>query len=309
VITAVHYREGQMVRKGDPLVDIDLRQYEANVATAAGNLERDTNLLAQAKMDVTRYQLAWSKNAIARQMLEDQQKLVLQDEGLVKSDQGTLDFDKVLLGYCHIVAPFDGKVGLRLVDPGNLVQASGTTALVVVTQMDPITVVFTISEDNLEQVLAQTRHGTKLQVEGWDRAQQNKLGTGQLAALDNQIDTTTGTLKLRAMFNNKQNKLFPNQFVNTRLLVETQHNMTLIPTNAIQHNGPESFVYLIANGKAKLQDVKPGTANEGLTAVTGIKPGDVVATSSYEKLVNGSTVHIAKTAPGTSGTTGESNAP
>jgi multidrug efflux system membrane fusion protein len=309
VITAVHYREGQMVRKGDPLVDIDPRQYEANVATASGNLERDTNLLAQARMDVARYQIAWAKNAIARQQLEDQQKLVLQDEGLVKSDQGTLDYDKVLLGYAHVVAPFTGKVGLRLVDPGNLVQASGSTPLVVVTQMDPITVVFTISEDNLEQVLAQTRHGNKLLVEAWDRQDQNKVGAGKLSALDNQIDTTTGTLKLRAMFNNKQGNLFPNQFVNTRLLVDTQHNMTLIPTNAIQHNGEESFVYLIANGKAKLQDVKPGTANEGLTAVTGIKPGDEVATSSYEKLVNGSTVHIAKNAPGTSGTTGESNAP
>ncbi len=260
-------------------------------------------------MDVTRYQAAWDKNAIARQQLEDQQKLVLQDEGLVKSDQGTLDFDKVQLGYAHVVAPFTGKVGLRLVDQGNLVQASGSTPLVVVTQMDPITVVFTISEDNLEQVLAQTRHGNKLSVEAWDRGQQNKLGVGQLEAFDNQIDTTTGTLKLRAMFNNKQNMLYPNQFVNTRLLVNTLHNMTLIPTNAIQHNGEESFVYLIANGKAKLQDVKPGTANEGMTAVTGIKPGDVVATSSYEKLVNGSTVTSTKSAPATSGTTGESNAP
>lgn len=309
VITAVHYREGQMVRKGEPLVDIDPRQYEANVATASGNLERDTNLLQQAKMDEARYQAAWAKNAIARQIVDDQEKAVLQEQGLVKADQGTLEFDKVQLGYAHIVAPFTGKVGLRLVDQGNLVQASGSTPLVVVTQIEPITVVFTISEDNLEQVLAQTRHGKSLVVEAWDRTQQHKIGAGKLTALDNQIDTTTGTLKLRATFDNKQDMLFPNQFVNTRLLVETQHGLTLIPTEAIQHNGSEAFVYLVRNGAAKIQDVKEGTTNEGVTAVTGIQPGDVVATSSFEKLVNGSKVKIAKAAPGTSGTTGESNAP
>ena len=309
VITAVHYREGQMVHQGDPLVDIDPRQYEANVVTATGNLERDTNLLAQAKMDLGRYQAAWAKNAIARQTLDDQEKAVLQAEGTVRSDQGTLDFDKVQLGYTHIVAPFAGRVGLRPVDPGNLVQSTGSTALAVVTQIEPITVVFTLSEDNLEQVLAQTRHGNQLKVEAWDRNDQQKLGTGKLTALDNQIDTTTGTLKLRATFDNRQDTLFPNQFVNTRLLVETQRNMTLIPTNAIQHNGDIAFVYLIANGTAKIQNVKPGTANEGVTAVEGIKPGDQVATSSFEKLVNGSKVIISKTPPTASGTTGESSAP
>ncbi len=167
-------------------------------------------------------------------------------------------------------------------------QSSGSTPLAVVTQIEPITVIFTLSQDNLEQVLAQMRHGNTLSVEAWDRTQESKIGTGKLTALDNQIDTTTGTLKLRAMFDNKQDTLFPNQFVNTRLLVETEHNMTLIPTGAIQHNGDEAFVYLIENGKkpnekiAKIQDVKPGTANEGLTAVTGINPGDMVATSSFE---------------------------
>jgi membrane fusion protein, multidrug efflux system len=314
VILAVHYREGQMVRKGDPLVDIDPRQFQANVDTATGALERDTNVLAQAKMDLERYQTAWAKNAIAKQTLDDQEKAVLQYEGLVKSDQGTLDFDKVQLGYCHITAPFTGKVGLRLVDPGNLVQSSGTTALVVVTQIEPITVVFTLAENNLEQVLAQTHGGHALTVEAWDANQQQKLGVGKLTALDNQIDTTTGTLKLRATFDNRQDALFPNQFVNTRLLVETQRGVTLIPTNAIQHNGDEAFVYLIENGKkpneksAKIQDVKPGTANEGVTAVTGIKPGDTVATSSFEKLVSGSTVILSKTAPAPSGAS-ESNVP
>ncbi|MFZ0662725.1 MAG: efflux RND transporter periplasmic adaptor subunit [Acidobacteriaceae bacterium] len=296
VIESVHYREGQMVRKGAPLVDIDPRQYQANVDTATGNLERDMNLLAQAKMDLARYQAAWARNAIARQQLDDQEKLVLQDEGLVKADQGTLEFDKVQLGYCHIVAPFTGKVGLRLIDPGNLVQANGSTPLAVVTQMEPITVVFTVAEGSLEKVLAQIRHGHTLTVEAWDSSEQNKLDTGKLTATDNQIDTTTGTLKLRATFNNRQDELFPNQFVNTRLLVETEQNKTLIPTQAIQHNGQEAFVYVIANGAAKLQDVKTGTSNEGITAVTGIKPGDVVATSSFQKLINGSKVNITTVA-------------
>lgn len=307
VITAVHYREGQTVRKGAPLVDIDPRQYQANVDTAAGTLERDTNLLAQAKMDLARYQAAWARNAIAKQQLDDQEKLVLQDEGLVKADQGTLEFDKVQLGYCHIVAPFTGKVGLRLIDPGNLVQANSSTPLAVLTQIEPITVVFTLSENNLEKVLAQMRQGHKLSVEAWNANQQQKLDTGTLTATDNQIDTTTGTLKLRATFNNKKDRLFPNQFVNTRLLVETQHDQTLIPTQAIQHNGNEAFVYVIANGKAKKQDVKIGTSNEGVTAVTGINPGDVVATSSFQKLVDGSEVHTT-TAPPAS-TANESNVP
>jgi multidrug efflux system membrane fusion protein len=245
VITDVHYREGQVIQKGAPLVDIDSRQYQANVETAEGALARDTNLLAQARMDLERYQAAWSKNAIAKQQLDDQEKLVAQDEGLVKSDQGTVDFDKVQLAYCHIVAPFTGRVGLRLIDPGNLVQSSGSTVLAVITQVQPITVVFTLAEDHLSDVLQQTRKGAHLNVDAYDRDQSTKLATGKLIALDNQINTTTGTLNLRAQFDNSKNTLFPNEFVNTRLLVTTQHNMTLIPDSAIQHNGTESFVYVI----------------------------------------------------------------
>jgi membrane fusion protein, multidrug efflux system len=316
VITDVHYREGQMVRKGDPLVDIDPRQYQAQVTTAEGNLERDTNVLAQARMDLERYRLAWAKNAIARQQLDDQEKIVLQDEGLVKSDQGTLDFDKVQLSYCHITSPINGRVGLRLVDPGNLVQSSGSTTLAVVTQIQPITVIFTVAQDNLTQVLDQFRHGVKLTVEAFDRTQQNKIGAGKLTALDNQIDTTTGTVKLRALFDNKGAALFPNQFVNTRLLVTTQHGMTLIPSSAIQHNGDVAFVYVIQNGKdregkpeltAHVSNVTPGTTDAGMTAVTGINPGDVIATSSYEKLQDKSPVKISqKPIPQSSS---ESNAP
>jgi multidrug efflux system membrane fusion protein len=294
VITQVHYREGETVRKGDPLVDIDPRQFEAQVESAQGALERDTNLLAQAKMDLERFQTAWSKNAIAKQQLDDQEKLVAQDEGLVKSDQGTLDFDKVQLSYCHIVAPFTGRVGLRLVDPGNLVQSSSTTILAVVAQVQPITVVFTVAQDYLSQILEQTHHGAHLTVEAYDREQTKKLGTGKLLALDNQIDTTTGTVKLRALFDNRDGSLFPNQFVNTRLLVKTEHDMTLIPSSTIQHNGQTAFVYVIANGAAKVQNIKPGISDHGVTAVEGVNPGDQLATSSFEKLQNGSKVNISK---------------
>lgn len=294
VITAVHYREGQMVRKGDPLVDIDPRQFEAQVMTAEGNLIHDTNVLALARMDLERYRQAWARNAIPKQQLDDQEKTVLQTEGLVKADQGTLDFNKVQLSYCHITSPITGRVSLRLVDPGNLVQSSGSTILAVVTQMEPITVIFTLAQDHLEQVLPQVRRGAKLTVDAYDRTQENKIATGRLLALDNQVDTTTGTIKLRALFENKKDTLFPNQFVNTRLLVTTQHEMTLIPSSAIQHNGEVAFVYVIENNTAHVRNVTPGTTDAGITAVQGINPGDVVATSSFEKLQDGAKTVIAK---------------
>src|SRR5271154_4351712 len=294
VVTDVHYREGQTVRKGDPLVDIDPRQYQAQVVNAEGSLERDTNVLAQSRMDLERYRVAWAKNAIAKQQLDDQEKIVLQNEGLVKPDQGTLDFDKVQLSYCHITSPITGRVGLRLIDPGNLVQSSGSTALAVVAQIQPTTVIFTLAQDHLDEVLAQLRGGAKLTVDAYDRNQQTKIATGKLTALDNQIDTTTGTVKLRALFDNKKDVLFPNQFVNTRLLVTTQHDMTLIPTYAIQHNGEVAFVYVIQNGTAHKRDIKAGTTDAGMTAVEGINPEDQVATSSFEKLTDGAKVVLSK---------------
>jgi multidrug efflux system membrane fusion protein len=236
VITEVHYREGQIVKKGDPLVDIDSRTYAAQLAESQGALERDQNLLAQTQMDLTRYQQAWAKNAIPRQTLEDQEKLVLQDQGTVKNDEGAVQYAQVQLGYCHIVSPITGRVGLRLMDPGNLVTANSTTTLVVVTQLQPITVIFTLAEDNLEQVLAQMRHGKALNVDAWDRDRTTKLAAGKLMTVDNLIDTTTGTVKLRAQFQNPNGVLFPNQFVNTRLLVNTLDNQIMVPSSAIQGN-------------------------------------------------------------------------
>jgi membrane fusion protein, multidrug efflux system len=295
VITAVHFKEGQFVRKGDPLIDIDCRQYEAQLAQAEGTLERDRNLVAQSEMDRDRYQQAWNKNAISRQTLEDQEKLVLQEKGTVKTDEGVVAYDQVQVGYCHIKSPIDGRVGLRLVDPGNLVTANSTTTLVVVTELQPITVIFTLAEDALPAVLNQVRGGRQqLKVEALDRAQQAHLAAGRLTSIDNQIDTTTGTVKLRAEFDNRDGMLFPNQFVNTRLLVKTLDNQTLIPSSAIQHNGSQDFVYVIEDNKAAMRPVKVGTADKGETAVQGIKPGDVVANSSFEKLQNGSQITISK---------------
>jgi multidrug efflux system membrane fusion protein len=309
VITAIHYREGQPVRKGDPLIDIDDRPYRAQLAQAQGLLERDQNLLAQAKMDLERYKGAWSKNAIPRQTLEDQEKIVLQDEGTVKNDEGAVQYDQVQVGYCHITSPISGRVGLRLVDPGNLVTANSTTYLLVVAQIEPITVVFTLAEDSLPMVLQQTRAHQQLKVEAMDRNQQTRLATGKLTSIDNQIDTTTGTVKLRAEFDNREGVLFPNQFVNTRLLVKTLENQVLIPSSAIQHNGNIDFVYLIQGDKVAMRTVKSGASDKGETAVQGINAGDVVANSSFEKLQNGSQITPSKVKLPTTSNTTESTAP
>ena len=294
-VIAVHYREGQLVRKGDPLVDIDPRPYEATLMQAQGTLQHDTNVLAQAQMDLERYRHAWAMNAIPKQTLDDQDKLVLQDEGTVKTDQGIVKYDEVQVGFCHIVSPIAGRVGLRLVDPGNVVHSSGSTTLAVVTQVQPITVIFTIPEDSLAQVQTQLRKGAKLTVDAYDRTEETKIATGTLLTIDNQIDTTTGSVKLRAQFDNKAQALFPNEFVNAQLLVTTLHGVTLIPTSAIQHNGDAAFVYVLQqNGKAKLQPVKPGVTNSTITEVEGIGSGTVVANSSFDKLQDGAQVKLSK---------------
>ena len=307
LITQVNYKEGQTVRKGQSLIQIDPRQYQANLMTAQGSLERDQNLLAQAQMDLKRYQDAWAKNAIPRQTLEDQEKLVLQDQGTVKNDEGTVAYDKVQVGFCNIFAPISGRVGLRLVDPGNVVTAGSTTILAVVTQLQPITIIFTIPEDNLGQVQTELRHGAKLSVEAYDRSDQTRLAAGTLSTVDNQIDTATGTVKMRATFANTNNSLFPNQFVNTKLLVSTLRNATLVPLSVVQHNGNQAYVFVVENGTAKMTNVKTGIADGLTTSVTGVNPGDVLANSSFEKLQDGSKINISKKP--LPGTTTESTAP
>jgi membrane fusion protein, multidrug efflux system len=294
IVTAVHYREGQIVRKGDPLIDIDPRPYEATLLQAQGTLERDENLLAQAKMDLDRYKDAWDRRAIPKQTLDDQEKVVLQVQGTVKLDQGAVQYDQVQVGFCHITAPIAGRVGLRLVDPGNVVQSSGTLTLAVIAQIQPITVIFTIAEDDLSQVQQRLRQHAKLTVDALDRAGLNKIATGTLLTLDNQIDTTTGTVKARASFYNKVGELFPNEFVNTRLLVDTIRGATLIPTSAIQHNGKIAYVFVIQDNIAHIRNIQAGVTDGGTTQVTGINPGDVLANSSFDKLQDNVKIVVSK---------------
>jgi multidrug efflux system membrane fusion protein len=241
-------------------------------------------------------------------MLDDQQKLVDQDDGTVKNDQGTVQYDQIQVDYCSITAPIAGRVGLRLVDPGNIVQATGTVTLAVITQLTPITVIFTLPEDNLGQVEAGMRVNAKLDVDVFDSTDQTKIASGQMLTLDNQIDTTTGTVRARAVFDNTNNGLFPNQFVNTRLLVSTVQGATLIPASVIQQNGDASFVYVIQDNVAHMRSIKPGVTDAGVTQVDGINPGDVVANSSFDKLQDNSAVTITA-APTTGPTTAPTTAP
>ena len=292
-IMKVNYREGQMVRKGDSLLEIDPRPYEAAVTQMEGQLAHDEAVLNEAKIDQERYQQAFSRNAIAKQQLDDQQQVVLQDEGTVKNDQGQLANARVNLTYTHITSPIDGRVGLRLVDPGNIVQANSSTPLVVITQLQPITVIFSVAEDHLGQIQQQLRKGKKLTVDVFARDQTTKLASGSLLTLDNVIDTTTGTLKLKAVFPNTDNALFPSQFVNARLLVDTLQNVTLIPTPAIQRNAQGAFVYVIKSDQtAALRNITPGATDGTVTAVDGIQAGEVVATNGFDKLQDGAKVSV-----------------
>jgi len=309
LVVAVGFKEGQLVRKGEPLIEIDSRPYRATLLQAQGILERDQGVLAQAQMDLTRYQAALARNAIAQQTVDDQEKLVLQDQGTVKNDQGTVQYDQLQVDYCHITAPIDGQIGLRLVDPGNVVQATGTTTLAVITQMQPITVIFTLPEDSLGPVVARLHDNAKLSVDAFDRSAQTKIASGQLLALDNQIDTTTGTVKVRSIFDNKNNALFPNQFVNTRLLVNTLQGVTLVPASTVQQNGQASYVYVIQNNVAHVRPVKPGVTDNGMTQVDSVKAGEIIADSSFDKLQDNAKVIASNPAagkPAATNTTGTS---
>ena len=305
-ITKVRYTEGQIVKKGDPLIDIDDSPYRATLLQAQGALQRDQALLSQAEMDLDRYQKAWNQNkAIAEQQLEDQKKLVDQYKGTVQNDQGAVNYDQIQVNFCHIASPIDGRVGLRLVDPGNVVQANSTAALVVITQLQPITVVFTIPEGKIDDVVSHMKGASPLEVDAYDRGSEKKVDTGKLLTLNNQVDTTTGTVKARALFPNQDNILFPNQFVNTELLVNTLKNVTVVPDVTIQFNEQEAFVYVIEGGTAHVQDVTVGQSENGLTQVTGIKPGTVVASSGFERLTDKAKVMVEQ-GGGHGGPTGRS---
>ena len=292
-IVNIYYHEGQMVRKGDPLIEIDPRPFEAAVKQAEGQLAHDQAVLKEAQIDLARYQAAYSRNAIAQQQVVDQEQLVKQSEGTVRNDEGALENARVNLVYCHINSPIDGRVGLRLVDLGNIVQANSTTALVVVTQLQPITVIFSVAEDYLGPIQSQLRKGRTMTVQAFNRSNETKIADGKLLTIDNQVDTTTGTVKLRALFDNKDDALFPNLFVNSRLLVDTEHNAILIPTAAIQRNAQGAFVYVIKpDSKASMVPVKPGTIDGNTAAVEGIQAGDTIALTGFDKLQDGTPVSV-----------------
>jgi len=292
-LISVNYREGQMVKKGDLLAEIDARPFQAQLEQAEGQYQRDKALLENANVDLARYQLAFSKNAIPKQQLDTQVATVHQYEGVVNIDQGQIDTAKVNLSYCRITSPITGRVGLRLVDPGNIVHAADTNGMLVITQLEPINVLFSVAEDYLPQIRQQLRRGNRLTVDAFDRTQQTKLSTGSLLTFDNQIDTTTGTIKLKAVFPNQDNALFPNQFVNARLLVNTQHGVILIPTVAIQRNAQESFVYVLKPDQTvTMQTISVGTTDGNVTAVEGINAGDVIAMDGFDKLQNGVKVTV-----------------
>jgi membrane fusion protein, multidrug efflux system len=257
-----------------------------------------------------RYKDAFAKNAIARQQLDDQEQTVVQYEGTVKADEGTVAYDRVQLEYCHIVSPINGRVGLRLVDPGNTVFAGSNSTLAVITELQPITVVFNVSEDDLPRVQAQLTDGNKLAVDVFDRANEHHLEAGTLTSLDNQVDTTTGTVRFRAEFPNKDLALFPNQFVNARLLVQMLKGVTLVPTPAIQHNGTTDFVYVVKpDDTVEVQNVTTLTTNETDTAVKGLDTGVQIATTGFDRLENGAHVQVRTPGPGKEQAAGKSRPP
>ena len=292
-LISVNYREGQMINQGDLLAEIDSRPFQAQLEQAQGQYQRDEALLENANVDLNRYQLAYSKNAIPKQQLDTQVATVHQYEGIVKIDQGQIDNAKVQLAYCRITSPISGRVGLRLVDPGNIVHAADTNGMLVITQLQPINVLFSVAEDYLPQIRQQLHRGNRLTVDAFDRTQQTKLSSGALLTFDNEIDTTTGTIKLKATFPNGDNALFPNQFVNARLLVTTQHGVILIPSVAIQRNAQDSFVYVVKPDQTvAMQNVSVGTTDGNVTAVEGINAGDVIAVDGFDKLQNGVKVTV-----------------
>jgi multidrug efflux system membrane fusion protein len=282
-----------MVQAGDSLVEIDPRPYQSQLTQAEGQLARDQALLENARVDLDRYQIAYGKNAIPKQQLDTQVATVHQYEGTVKLDQGQVDTAKLQMTYSHITAPFSGRVGLRLVDPGNMVHATDPNPLAVITQLQPITVIFSVAEDYLPQIQQQLRAGKKLDVDAFDRAQTKKLASGVLQTLDNQIDTTTGTIKLKAVFTNEDGSLFPNQFVNARLLVDTLHDATLVPNTVLQRNAESAFVYLLKPDQTVvMQTITVGTTDGHTSAVEGIEPGAVVAADNFNRLTDGAKVTV-----------------
>jgi membrane fusion protein, multidrug efflux system len=294
-LMSVGFKEGQIVHQGDFLAQIDPRPYQAALDQAEGTLIHDQGLLDQAQSDLARYETLGKQDSIALQQVADQEFVVKQDTGTVAAEKATIETDKLNLTYCHIVAPVTGRVGLRLVDPGNYVQTTNATGLVVLTQLQPISVIFVLPEDDVQTIWGEVRAGQTLQVTAYNRSDATPIATGTLESVDNEIDTTTGTVKLRATFPNTDESLFPNQFVNARLLVRSLSGVTVAPVAAIQHGAPGTFVYLIKpDGSVAVQVVKTGvTDGDRVQILSGLTSGDTVVVDGADRLRDGSKVRIA----------------
>jgi membrane fusion protein, multidrug efflux system len=288
------FKEGQDVKKGDLLAEIDSRPYEATLAQARGQLARDEALLKGAQVDLTRYQGLAAQNAVPHQTLDTQVALVAQNQGTVEADRGTVKSAEVNLQYCRIVSPLDGRVGLRQVDQGNYVTPGDTNGLVVITQLQPISVLFTVPEDNLQAISKRLQDGAVLPATAYDRSGANKIADGALATFDSQIDPTTGTIKLRALFPNESRTLYPNQFVNVRLLIDTHKDVTTMSTAGIQRGVPGTFVYLIgADNTVSVRPVQLGvTDGDRVEVRAGLAPGDRIVIDGADKLREGAKVNI-----------------
>jgi multidrug efflux system membrane fusion protein len=306
-LMSVNFQEGDYVKKDQVLAEIDPRPYQVMLEQAEGSLARDSAMLANAKLDLERYTTLLAQDAIPRQQLDTQKATVGQAEGSVKTDQANIDNAKLQLTYAHIIAPISGRIGLRLVDPGNIVHASDATGLLVITQLQPISVLFTVPEDSLPQVMTKLRAGARLQVEAFNRDNSTKLATGTLLTADNQIDQTTGTSKMKGVFANENNALFPNQFVNVRLQVDAKRGQVLIPSVAIQHGQQGPFVFLVdENSTVKIQNVQPDIVLDDNTTsiLKGLKEGDAVVVDGTDRLQDGSQVRIRTPGDEASGDTG-----
>ena len=311
VLQDVYFKEGQMVKKGDVLAQIDPRPYQISLQNAQGTLVRDEALLQTARLDLKRYQTLLAQDSIASQQVDTQASLVRQYEGTVKSDQANIDSFKLDLVYARITAPVSGRVGLRQVDPGNYVTSSLSTGIVVITQLQPISVIFTTSEDNLQQIIQHTQNGEQLSATAYDRANTTPLEVGSLKTMDNQIDTTTGTVRLRALFQNNDSRLFPNQFVNTRLLVDTIKNAVIVPTTAVLNGSMGQFVYVVKDDNTvTVRPVKIGPVDGERTSIqSGLQVGERVVTDGSDRLREGAKITIpAERARGASGVHGASGA-
>jgi multidrug efflux system membrane fusion protein len=290
----VLFQEGQIVKAGDLLAQIDPRPFEVQLIQAEGQMARDVAGLRNAKLDYERYKGLYEQGYVPKQQLDTQEAIVRQSEGIVKADQGQIDNAKLQLVYSRITAPISGRVGLRLVDQGNMVRANDTNGLLVITQLTPITVVFTIPEDNLPAVLERLKAGQQLTVDAFDREQKHKLATGTLLTVDNQIDPNTGTVRLKAVFPNEDGALFPNQFVNARLLLEVKRGMTLIPSAAVQRGAKGTFVYVVKEDKTvAVRPVAVGVSHgEDASIDSGLAPNELVVVDGTEKLREGSKVDV-----------------